>query len=316
MDTGVKERSVQSLGTRPGSVADRSRLILTGLLLVIVIVGVRSGFALTWRGGWHGPWHDRGAGIAMAVGLELLCVVLLAALLVRMRRSPGAGNPALRLRAAMTRLIILAIVALGIALVSLLNFRIAPRKLYSLHISSPPRKRRPVPVAHQYAAINLGIVRDVVLAVVVLTLVALVVIWLQRRRRYWRPQVTEPVDEDTALRVAVKAGRMALGELSEPRMAIINCYLAMERSLAEAGAARVAAETPDELLARSTAAGLLHGDPPVELTALFYEARFSTHPVPQSAQDRALRAIDAILADLGEDHAGSGPAPARSVAGP
>jgi hypothetical protein len=316
VDTGVKERSAPSLGTRPGPATDRSRLIQTGLLLVIVIVGVRAGFALTWQSGWHGPWHDRHAGIATAVALEGVCVVLLGALLVRHRRSPGSAHLARKLRMAMTWLIVVVMAGLGGALVSLYHFRVVPRPPHNPYVSlRPGRKPIPLVVPHG-SAYAFDIVVDVALAVVGLTVVALLLILLWRRQRRWVSQVVPDVDDDAALREAVKAGRMALGELSEPRMAIINCYLAMERSLAESGAARVAAETPDELLARSTAAGLLHGDPPVELTALFYEARFSTHPVPESARDRAVRAIDAILADLGEDHADRGQAGAGSVAAP
>ncbi len=317
VDTGVKEHDAQPLGTRPEHAADRSRLILTGLLLVIVIVGVRSGFALTWQSGWRGPWHDHDQGIGMAVTLELLCVVLLGTLLVRNRRAAGSGNPARKLRVAVTWLIILVMVTLGLALVSLFHFSAKPPKVHNPFAGSKvSRKRIPLPHGSSYN-VNLDIARDVALAVVVLAVLALLVILLRRRRRFWHgPQVVPGVDDGTALREAVQAGRMALGELSEPRMAIINCYLAMERSLAEAGAARVATETPDELLARSTAAGLLRGEAPVELTALFYEARFSSHPVPQSARDKALRAIDAILADLGEDHPKRDPASAGSVAAP
>jgi hypothetical protein len=317
VNSGVKERSAQSLGTRPGPRVDPSRLVLTGLLLVIVIFGVRGGFALTWQSGWQGPWHDKHAGIAMAVALELLCVVLLVALLVRTRRSPASGNLARTLRVAMTWLIIALMVALGAALVSLHHIHVVR---IVRDISAPPRKPRPVRVAvrvpQQSGVINLDLVRDVALAIVVLAVVALVVILLRRRSQSWRVPAVIADDDGTALRDAVKAGRMALGEVSEPRMAIINCYLAMERSLADAGAARVAAETPDELLARSTAAGLLRGDAPVELTALFYEARFSTHPVPESARERALRAVDTILADLGEGHPDTGQAPVGSVSAP
>lgn len=318
MDTGVNERTVPAPGAGPGPAVDRSRLVLTGLLLVIVIVGVRAGFTLTWQGGWRGPWHDRNDGIAMAVALELLCVLLLGALLVRYRRSPNAGNPARKLRMAMTALIVAMMIALGAALVSLLNIHIVPHKPRNPYVpSGPPRKRVQVLIPHGSGpAANLDIFRDVALAIVVLAIAALLVILLRRRRRQPEPEAVEVVDDGAALRDAVEAGRRALAEVSEPRMAIIRCYQAMEHSLAEAGAARVAAETPDELLARSTAAGLLRGDAPVQLTALFYEARFSTHSVPDSARAMALQAIDTILADLGEARAKGGQATAGSVAAP
>jgi hypothetical protein len=318
VDTGVKERTAYRSGAGPGPATNWSRIVVTGLLLVIVIVGVRAGFALTWQSGWQGPWHDKYAGIAMAVALELLCVVLLGALAARKLRSPHSGNPARTLRIAMTRLIAGVMVALGAALLTLLHIHFARRRWPSspFRAQGRPRRRPSIPASHGSGAINLDIVRDVAVAIIVLALAALLVILLRRRAHRDRGFEVIPVDDGTALREAVEAGRIALGELSEPRMAIISCYLAMERSLAEAGTARSAAETPDELLTRSAAAGLLHGDAPVELTALFYEARFSTHPVPESARDRALRAIDAILADLDKDHADTGPAPAGSVSAP
>ena len=54
------------------------------------------------------------------------------------------------------------------------------------------------------------------------------------------------------LREAVESGRSALRTIDDARAAIIACYVAMENSLAERGAARAVADTPDELLARAT----------------------------------------------------------------
>ncbi len=60
----------------------------------------------------------------------------------------------------------------------------------------------------------------------------------------------------------------------------------MEDSLASAGTARAAAETPDELLTRAAASGVIHGEAAASLTGLFYEARFSTHPHGAGRQGR------------------------------
>jgi hypothetical protein len=72
----------------------------------------------------------------------------------------------------------------------------------------------------------------------------------------------------------------------------------MEQTLAEAGAARGAAETPDELLVRAVAAGLVPAGPAALLTELFYEARYSTHHMPTSKRDLAERALTEIAAGL------------------
>jgi hypothetical protein len=75
----------------------------------------------------------------------------------------------------------------------------------------------------------------------------------------------------------VESGRSALRAIDDARAAIIACYVAMEASLDERGAARVIADTPDELLTRATAMGIVRGTAASRLTGLFYEARFSSH---------------------------------------
>ena len=72
----------------------------------------------------------------------------------------------------------------------------------------------------------------------------------------------------------------------------------MERRLAERGTARGAADTPDELLARAVAAGVVRGGAAGRLTALFYEARFSTHPLDAGQRDAASAALDSLAAEL------------------
>ena len=64
------------------------------------------------------------------------------------------------------------------------------------------------------------------------------------------------------------------------------------------GAARTAAETPDELLARAVASGLIQGPAAGRLTGLFYEARFSSHPLADAAKDDARQALDVISDEL------------------
>ena len=84
----------------------------------------------------------------------------------------------------------------------------------------------------------------------------------------------------------MESGRSALRTVDDARAAIIACYLAMETSLAERGAARGVADTPGELLTRATESGLVRGTAAGRLTALFYEARFSSHPLGSPAAGR------------------------------
>jgi hypothetical protein len=74
----------------------------------------------------------------------------------------------------------------------------------------------------------------------------------------------------------------------------------MEDSLARAGTPRAAADTPDELLARAAGQGLVQGSAAERLTALFYEARFSSHPMLRADRDDAERALAELAAGFGD----------------
>jgi hypothetical protein len=99
------------------------------------------------------------------------------------------------------------------------------------------------------------------LLIVLLIAAVVVSIWWARRLR--PPAAARPdgliVEDPESLREAVESGRTALRALDDARAAIIACYLAMEASLAQRGAARGVAGTPDELLARATGQGLVRG---------------------------------------------------------
>ncbi|MFI0898285.1 DUF4129 domain-containing protein [Streptomyces sp. NPDC020983] len=146
----------------------------------------------------------------------------------------------------------------------------------------------------------------VVLAVAALAAVLLVAgyrLWKQLRRPAAQeaagPHTHEP-DEQEALADAVDSGRRALLGDGDPRAAVIACYAAMERSLAGSGVARRASDSPQDLLERAAGRGLLGGPHAADLTALFREARYSSHPMDTTHRDRAAAALDAIAAQLAE----------------
>jgi hypothetical protein len=89
-----------------------------------------------------------------------------------------------------------------------------------------------------------------------------------------------------------------MAALDDARAAIIACYEAMEQQLAERGAARGVAGTPDELLRRATSQKIITGTGARRLTTLFYEARFSTHALGPGTRDAAVRALDELAAEL------------------
>jgi hypothetical protein len=142
----------------------------------------------------------------------------------------------------------------------------------------------------------------VLYGLIVVVLVAAVVLsiwWARRFRPAGQSGDNGFIAEDPEdLREAVESGRSALLTIDDARAAIIACYLAMEASLAERGAARAIADTPDELLARAQATGIVRGTAAARLTALFYEARFSSHPLDRNQRDAAARALDELAAAL------------------
>ncbi len=287
---------------RPGSIRPdptRARLLLTGLLILIAIFGVRALPAPAWYQSWRGPWHDQGT--AVAIGTEVALAALLGALLRLRSRHPNTSWLAGRLRAWLTLFIPAAMIGCGVALlrfITLPHFHLHPLR----HRPQPP-----APPAFKASGIHRGLFSPAIATAIEYTVLALVIISLiiamvylvgRLRRIVRRERLIVEADEADVVREAVEAGRTALTGVSDARLAIIACYLAMERSLGDAGTARAAAETADELLARATAAGLLRGESPAELTELFSAARFSRHEVPESARTRALAALNVILADL------------------
>ena len=136
----------------------------------------------------------------------------------------------------------------------------------------------------------------------VVALVAAVVLSVWWSRRFGSSFGTRKGDfiaEDPEdLRDAVESGRAALRTVDDARAAIIACYVAMENSLADRGTARAVADTPDELLARATQSGLVRGTAAARLTALFYEARFSSHPLDRRQRDAAEQALNELAAAL------------------
>jgi hypothetical protein len=171
----------------------------------------------------------------------------------------------------------------------------------SIKSSVKPRLKLPPngPGASFYvplAAILYGLLVVALVAAVVLS-----IWWSRRFRPSFGARHGDFVAEDPEdLRDAVESGRAALRTVDDTRAAIIACYVAMENRLAERGAARAVADTPDELLAQATGSGLVRGTAATRLTALFYEARFSSHPLGRGQRDAAEQALDELAAVLAE----------------
>jgi hypothetical protein len=102
----------------------------------------------------------------------------------------------------------------------------------------------------------------------------------------------------------VRAAERGLAEIAdlnrEPREAIIACYAAMERELANVpGAVPQDFDTATEVLARAVEHHALHADNAVQLVNLFVEARFSPHEMNERHRELAVGALRVVLDELG-----------------
>jgi flagellar basal body-associated protein FliL len=194
-------------------------------------------------------------------------------------------------------------IAVAAALVAALHLhsftKLPAQRSPRTNVTITPRTIRPgSPQGHGFN-VPLSVILWVLLIVALVAAVVLSVWWSRRFRPPARARKDDYIAADPEdLREAVESGRAALRSLDDARAAIIACYVAMEASLAERGAARAAADTPDELLARATGSGLVRGTAAARLTALFYEARFSSHPLGRGQRDAAQQALDELAADL------------------
>jgi hypothetical protein len=293
-----------------------ARLLPVALLIVLIIVGLRGAVASPR---WNGSL--RASGVAIGLVLEVVLGVLL---VITLRREAAARRAAEQreysevaadpeagdeigvpsaLRYVLKWVLGACMVAVAAVLITNLHLHFFI-KVRPLRVQLRPAvggTPRPTPSGGSTPVpfhIPVGPILYGLLVLALAAAVAISIWWSSRQRRPALPgRITGDVDTEELLDV-VESGRAALAGLDDARAAIIACYLAMERSLADRGAERGAADTPDELLARAAAAGMVRGAAARRLTALFYEARFSSHPLGPGQRDAAEAALDELAAEL------------------
>jgi hypothetical protein len=165
------------------------------------------------------------------------------------------------------------------------------------HASVPattPTRRAPTPHDNTSgAAIGLAVGA----ALVVIAVGGYLAVRALRRRE--RPEFDIEPDREPGAVEALRSAAVALGQPADPRAAILACYAAMERRLADAGTSRRVADTPEELLDRAARSGLLVPEAARRLAALFREARFSTHPMTEEHRTDAQAALGAVARTVG-----------------
>jgi Domain of unknown function (DUF4129) len=133
--------------------------------------------------------------------------------------------------------------------------------------------------------------------------------WQGLRRPPPTPLDPEPDEDDAAVTVsqadepdvarrAVEAALAPLRDPTDPRAAVIEAYARMETVLAERELGRDAPEAPREYLARILRERGMPEPSLTTLTDMFEEARFSHHPIPDSAPRRAFGELQSARAAL------------------
>jgi Domain of unknown function (DUF4129) len=279
------------------------RVALAACLLALVAVGLRAAVPAPVLDASYR--HD---GLPIAAAGEAVLACLLVALVVRNSRAPDDAIIAAQLRRILTYVVGFGLIAIPVAYV----FDI------SAHVHLPPRRvphgtgSRGAPVhvprgSHPVSGRIVIIILLVLIAAVLIYLIARFIAayrgtWTGRRRHADAAAIEASPGrgDEEQLREAVESGQSALDLLDDARAAIIACYAAMEQTLARAGTARATADTPDELLARAAGQGLIRTGAAARLTALFYEARFSSHPIPPARRDAAHQALAEVAASLAD----------------
>ncbi|MGH3230774.1 MAG: DUF4129 domain-containing protein [Streptosporangiaceae bacterium] len=315
-DTGTPDA-----GPRAGPGSAWPLVLPLTLLVILGLAGLR-GAVTAPR--WNGPLRHDGLGIGLA--LEVILAILLVLTYRRrsraLRAAPLDGVPvnevAAKLRGVLLLVLGAGMIAVAVAIFLSLHLDLGGRATPSPTVSVKPiPKRTPLPRSSQPGAgfhVPLAVILYVLLVVLLVAAVLFSVWWSRRFGPSFGGRTSDFLAEDPEdLREAVESGRLALRTVDDARAAIIACYVAMERSLAERGAARAVADTPDELLARATGSGLVRGTAAARLTALFYEARFSSHPLGRGQRDAAERALDELAAALASPEPEDAPGQAKAT---
>ncbi|OBF53307.1 hypothetical protein A5787_06400 [Mycobacterium sp. 852002-50816_SCH5313054-b] len=301
------------------------RVVVLIVLMILVAAALRGYLPAQGRGVRTEPGGGRAALLfviaALAGSLALLAIAVIARL--RDPRAPapkqedlsdmlgtGRGRPSWRVI-----LIGLALIAAWLLIATLLVHYLVPHRV-DPSVSGPappaqPSGRPANPPPQQHPPNNSGDMFGVLLAGAIpmmLVIVAGSVIMARRRWRAATPfanaddhvESPAPAPRAESLARAAEVGLAEIGDLSrEPREAIIACYAAMERELANVpGAAPQDFDTPTEVLVRAVEHHALQADNAEKLVNLFEEARFSPHVMTEEHREVAVNVLRLVLAEL------------------
>ncbi|KLO33728.1 DUF4129 domain-containing protein [Mycobacterium haemophilum] len=305
-------------GIEPGIDRPTRRVVVLIVLLILVAAALRGYLPVHPRELSAEPGSSLPATILVVAALAVAVALLVIAVIARLREppalAPSAGELSDTLGGGTARpswrvlLIGLAVIVAWLLVATLLS------RLFALHNVNPsasiPDSSAPPKQPNNDAGDMVGIL---LASTVLLFLITVVAAAITSRRRWRAAQKLRPAtigDDDVASRApakrsellarAAELGLAAMSDLTrEPRQAIIACYVAMERELANVpGAVPQDCDTSTEVLARAVEHHALHADNAVELVKLFEEARFSQHVMNERHREVAVQALRLVLTEL------------------
>ena len=278
-------------GKGAGGGADVRRAAAVLLFVAVAAIGLRAG------GSFSAAENPQILGMSWSVfywtiaGAEVvLALVGIALLIARLIWGRDSGRPLQRRRRSLWWLLLLPLMVFGLAKILRMRHRVAPPRTTANHAATAAGAAAHHPQGNPW---------PLLLLFAALAIAAVALTSYRRRRPSPRPAPEEADATAAPLAAALAAGERALHEDSDPRAAIIGCYAAMERSLADAGSPPRLADTPAEVLGRATASGLVRSARASTLTGLFRRARYSSHPMTEADRATAIGALAQVQSDLG-----------------
>ncbi|MCV7091859.1 DUF4129 domain-containing protein [Mycobacterium interjectum] len=312
---------------KPGFDKPTGRVVALIVLMILAAAALRGYLPAQGHAVRTEPGGGRAALLFVIVALSATLALLAIAVIARLRDpraaapkqedlsdmlGTGKGRPSWRVI-----LIGLALIAAWLLIATLLVHYLVPHRvdpsLPGPAPAAPPSGRPggPPPSQQQHRPNDSGDMFGVLLAGAIpmmLVIVAGSVIMARRRWRAATPavraddqvEVAAPAPRAESLARAAEVGLAEIGDLSrEPRQAIIACYAAMERELANVpGAAPQDFDTPTEVLVRAVEHHALRADNAERLVNLFEEARFSPHVMNEEHREMAVNVLRLVLAEL------------------
>jgi hypothetical protein len=299
------------------------RVVALIVLLIAAAAALRGYFPTEVHGPLSGPGGNRAATMfviaALAGTLALMTVAVIARLRDPRAVAPttfdvsdmlggGKGRPSWRVL-----LIGLAVIVAWLLVAMMLSHLFVPHEVSP---EPPPQPATPPPHAAGAPPKPNGkgdpgdMVGVLLIGTVPLLLIIVAAAVINTRRRWRRPapgtSTDDYIESETPTprsELLVRAAEVGLAEMAdlsrEPREAIIACYAAMERELANVpGAVPQEFDTPTEVLARAVERHALHVDNAVQLVNLFEEARFSPHVMDEGHREVAVRVLQLVLDEL------------------